>query len=112
MSATFTWRVVSMGVENRLIDNHDDIVSVIYWECSGTQDVNGNTYSASLCRNTIIPYVAETWVPYADLTESKALGWVFDTATVKADTEAELQNMIDAQVIPPIITPALPWGQG
>lgn len=109
MLATITWRVLDMGVENRLIDGHDDIVSVVYWECLGTQDIDGNTYAASLSRNTIIPYIAETWVPYSDLIESKVLGWVFDKDTVKADTEAEIQSMIDAQAVPPIVTPALPW---
>lgn len=109
MATVFTWRVIDLGVENRVIDGHDDLVSVVYWECSGTQEVNENTYAASLSRNTIIPYVAATWVPYADLTESKVLGWVFDKDTVKADTETEIQSMIDAQAVPPIVTPALPW---
>ena len=109
MATVFNWHVLDMGVENRLIDGHDDIVSIVNWECSGVQEDGATTYAATLCRNTVIPYVAETWVPYADLTESKVLGWVFDVDTVKADTETEIQNMLDLQKTPPIITPALPW---
>ena len=109
MATVFNWHVLDMGVENRMIDGHDDIVSIVNWECSGVQEDGTNTYAATLCRNTVIPYVAETWVPYSDLTESKVLGWVFDVDTVKADTETEIQNMLDLQKTPLIITPALPW---
>jgi hypothetical protein len=110
MPATITWHVTELGVENRTVDGHDDMVSVVYWECIGSQEVNGNTYVVTLCRNTNIPYnPAHHYVLYAEITEAEALEWVFEQGTVKADTEAELQLMIDAQITPPIVTPALPW---
>ena len=110
MPATITWHVTELGVENRTVDGHDDMVSVVYWECIGSQEMNGNTYVATLCRNTVIPYnPAAHYVLYADLTEAEALEWVFEQGTVQADTETEIQAMIDAQVTPPILIPALPW---
>ena len=110
MPATITWHVTELGVENRLVDGHDDMVSVVYWECIGSEEVNGTTHVATLCRNTVIPYnSASHYVLYADLTEEEALEWVFEQGTVQVDTEAEIQAMIDAQVTPPILTPALPW---
>ena len=110
MPATFTWSVLELGVENRIVDGHDDLVSVVYWQCVGSEDVNGTTHVATLCRNTVIPYdPTHHYVLYADLTEAEALHWVHDQGTVQADTEAEIQAMIDAQITPVILTPALPW---
>ena len=121
MPATITWHVTELGVENRLVDGHDDMVSVVYWQCVGSEEVNGTTHVATLCRNTVIPYnPAAHYVLYADLTEAEALEWVFEQTipntnkdaqpvTVKAATETEIQAMLDAQATPPILTPALPW---
>ena len=110
MTATITWHVTELGVENRLVDGHDDMVSIVYWECIGSEEVNGTTHVATLCRNTVIPYnPAAHYVLYADLTEEEALEWVFEQDSIKANTEAEIQQMINAQITPPIVTPALPW---
>ena len=110
MSATITWHVTELGVENRTVDGHDDMISVVYWQCIGSEEVNGTTHVATLCRNTVIPYdPTHHYVAFADMTEEEALEWVFEQGTVQADTEAEIQAMIDAQVTPPILTPALPW---
>lgn len=110
MAATITWHVTELGVENRLVDGHDDMVSVVHWQCIGSEDVNGTTHVASVCRNTTIPYNSEHhYVAFADLTEEEALEWVFEQDSIKANAEAEVQQMIDAQVTPPIVTPPLPW---
>jgi hypothetical protein len=110
MSATITWHVTELGVENRLVDGHDDMISVVYWQCVGSEEVNGTTHVATLCRNTVIPYnPAHHYVLYAEITEAEALEWVFEQDSIKANTEAEIQAMIDAQATPPILTPALPW---
>ena len=119
MSATITWHVTELGVENRTVDGHDDMVSVVYWQCVGSEEVNGTTHVATLCRNTAIPYNPDHhYVLYADLTEAETLEWVWEqeaykkdnqSTTVKMATEAEIQAMIDAQVTPAILTPALPW---
>jgi hypothetical protein len=86
------------------------MISVVYWQCVGSEEVNGTTHVATLCRNTVIPYDAtHHYVLYADLTEAEALEWVFEQDSIKANTEAEIQAMIDAQVTPPILTPELPW---
>ena len=110
MPATFTWSVLELGVENQIVDGHDDMVSVVYWRCSGEQESNGVTYSAFLERNSVIPYHADhPYVLYVNLTEADALEWIFEQDSVKANTEAEIQAMLDAQITPAILTPALPW---
>ena len=103
--ATFTWTVLSVDVSTEMLAGHDDIVTVVYWQCVGEQD----GYSARLERNTVIPYDPATYVPYADLTEAQMLAWVFSADGVQANTETEIQQMLNAQITPPVISPALPW---
>ena len=114
--ATFTWTVLSVDVSTELLAGHDNIVTVVYWQCVGEQD----GYFALLERNSKIPFEPATWVAYADLTESKMLGWVFvqtipntnkdaPAITIQTATEAEIQQMLDVQITPTAISPALPW---
>ena len=110
MPAIFTWSVLELGVENQTVDGHDDLVSVVYWECTGEQTVDGVIYTVKLERNSVISYHADhPYVLYADLTEADALEWVFEQDSIKDNTEAEIQAMLDAQITPAILTPALPW---
>ena len=110
MPTTFTWSVLELGVENKTVDGHDDMVSVVYWQCLGEQESNGVQYTAKLERNSVIPYHSDhPYVLYTNLTEAEALEWVFEQDKVKTNTEAEIQAMIDAQITPAILTPALPW---
>ncbi len=103
--ATFTWTVLSVDVSTEVLAGHDDIVTVVYWQCAGEQD----GYTASLSRNSKIPYDPATYVPYPDLTEPQMLAWVFAADGVQANTEVEIQQMLNAQITPPVVQPPLPW---
>ena len=120
MSATFTWHVTSLDVANSTIDSHNDVVSVVHWNCSASQDANGTTYFASVNRNTPIPYDSASYSKYSNLTEQKVLSWVWkqttpiinnksNPLTIRQVTENELQASINAQIKPAITTPELPW---
>jgi hypothetical protein len=100
----FTWLVSSLACVPQL-DGQADVVVTVYWRCSGEQD----GYTAYLERNSKIPYDPATYVPYADLTEAQVLDWVFADGDTQANTEAEIQQMLDAQITPPVVSPALPW---
>ena len=102
--ATFTWTVLSVDVSTEVLAGHDDIVTVVYWQCVGEQD----GYTASLSRNSKIPYDPATYVPYPDLTEAQVFSWVFADDT-QAKTEAEIQQMLNVQITPPVVQPPLPW---
>lgn len=101
----FTWLVLSVDVSTEILVGHDDVITVVYWKCSGEQD----GYTAYLERNSVIPYDPATYVPYADLTEDQVLGWVLADGDTQANTEAEIQQMLDAQITPTVVSPALPW---
>lgn len=101
----FTWIILSVDVTTEIFGERDDIVTVVYWRCSGEKD----GYTACLERNSKIPYDPATYVPYANLTEAQVLDWVLSAGDTQANTEAEIQKMLDVQIMPPTVSPELPW---
>lgn len=106
MSATITWTVTQMDCYPQ-VGSETDVVFVVHWTCSGVQD----TYSSSVYSTCSLPAPAagETFTPYADLTQNQVLGWIWANGVDQAATEAAVQQMIDNQINPPVVTPALPW---
>lgn len=81
-----------------------------HWKCTGE---NENSVTAIMSAETFFEVEADKpgYVPYNELTESVVLGWVFEKLTPEQynlviDT---INNAIEAQVNPPIISPELPW---
>jgi hypothetical protein len=76
------------------------------WEVTG---VDGE-YTASIGGNTTFDSnQAETFIPYADLTEAIVIGWIPEQAMASA--QACVQGQIDSMITPPVSpqnTP-LPW---
>jgi len=76
------------------------------WEVTG---VDGE-YTASIGGNTTFDSnQAETFIPYADLTEVIVIGWIPEQAMASA--QACVQGQIDSMITPPVSpqnTP-LPW---
>lgn len=106
MTATITWQVTAMNCYPQE-DGHTDVVFTVHWTCAGTQD----TYSASVYNTCAVPAPEGTFTPYADLTQDQVLGWIWANGVDKAATEAAVQQQIDAQINPPVVTPPLPWSQ-
>ena len=76
------------------------------WQVTG---VDGE-YTASIGGNTTFDSnQAETFIPYADLTEAIVIGWIPENAMASA--QACVQGQIDSMITPPVSpqnTP-LPW---
>ena len=83
-----------------------DYVVNALWEVTG---VDGE-YTASIGGNTTFDSnQAETFIPYADLTEAIVIGWIPEQAMASA--QACVQGQIDSMITPPVSpqnTP-LPW---
>ena len=117
MAATFVWTVLEMHIADHLVDGHDECVNIVYWQCTGSEEINGATHTSSLVRSTTIPFHPnDTYVLYPNLTEEHVLGWVWEipsakdsTLTIKDITEAEVQHAIDNQVVATPLSPPLPW---
>jgi hypothetical protein len=82
-----------------------DVVFTVHWTCVG---VDGN-YTASIYNTTSVPTPEGLFTPYADLTQEQVLGWVWASGVDKNATEASIQQQIDNQINPPVVTPPLPW---
>lgn len=104
MSATITWTVTAMDCYPQA-DGETDVVFTVHWTCSGVQD----TYSGSVYSTTSVPAPSGSFTPYADLTQEQVLGWVWANGVDQAATEAAVQQQINNQINPPVVTPPLPW---
>lgn len=105
MAATITWTVTAMDCYPE-VDGEADVVFNVHWTCSGVQD----TYSASVYSTQQVTVSSEEpFTPYDQLTEEQVLSWVWTSGVDKDATEAAVQQQIDNQINPPVVTPPLPW---
>ena len=105
MSATITWTVTAMDCYPQA-DNETDVVFNVHWTCSGVQDA----YSGSVYSTCSVPLSGTgTFTPYDQLTQEQVLGWIWANGVDQAATEAAVQQQIDNQINPPVVTPPLPW---
>ena len=102
--ATFTWNVTALNCYPQE-GGHTDVVFTVHWTCSGVQD----TYSGSVYSTCSVPLPEGNFTPYADLTQEQVLGWIWDNGVDKDATEAAVQQQINNQINPPVVTPPLPW---
>lgn len=105
MTATINWKITQMNCYPQDAGK-TDVVFNVHWTCAGTQD----EYSASVyatCGVQLNP--EEPYTPYNELTEQQVLGWIWASGVDKAATEAAVQQQIDQQINPTVVSPALPW---
>jgi hypothetical protein len=100
---TFTTTITAMYT---LQQPDPQYVVNVLWEVTG---VDGE-YTAKIGGNTTFDSnQAETFIPYADLTEAIVIGWISEQAMASA--QACVQGQIDSMITPPVSpqnTP-LPW---
>ena len=105
MTATITWSVTAMDAYPQA-EGQTDVVFTVHWTCAGVQD----TYQASVYSTCGVTYSSGTpYTPSADLTQDQVLGWIWASGVDKAATEAAVQQQINNQINPPVVTPKLPW---
>ena len=101
MAATFEWTVEQL--DRNLADGG---VTMAHWRCNASDgDYSASRYGT--CGFT--PDASSSdFTPYADLTESQVLGWVWAGDVDKDGTQAALQASIDADKTPTTGT-GVPW---
>jgi hypothetical protein len=102
---TTTWTISAMNCSTT--EQNPDTVIVCHWTCSGTD----GTYNASIYSTCSVPSPTGSFTPYADLTQSQVLDWCYANGVDKTATEAAVEAQLQAQINPPVVTPALPWSQ-
>ena len=104
MSITYTWTIVGLPAYPQA-EGQTDVVFQVNWQCLASD----GTYSATSVGSVPVTYTAGSpYTPYADLTEEQVWGWI-DPDLDKPAIEANLQDLIDKQANPTVITPPLPW---
>ena len=89
-----------------------EAVITVGWACNGEQVDNGKTYTASVYSTcTLPPADVANFIPYANLTQQEVLNWIWANGVDKDATEAAVEQQIQNQINPPIVTPPLPWAQ-
>ena len=105
MAATFNWTIGTL--ERELSDGG---VIVAHWRCTATQTSGEDTYTASSYGTAGFAPDASSpdFTPYADLTESQVLGWVWADVLDPDATEDALQAKLDADMNP-TTADGVPW---
>jgi len=102
---TYTWNISQLNCVPQAPEGADYVV-VAHWNLSGTD----GTYSGSVYSTCSFPVVqGENFTPYADLTQDQVLGWIWANGVDKASAEAAVEQQIQNQINPPIVSPPLPW---
>ena len=99
------WQVSSL--ECRVQEGDlSDVVITAHWRCSATED----GYSASVYSTCSLPAPdPANFIAYADLTKEEVLNWIWANGVDKAGTEAAVQQQIELQKNPVVVSPPLPW---
>jgi hypothetical protein len=107
MATTYTWTVMQMDCYPEEA-GETDVVFNVYWTLTGTEaGFSGNVYGSQ----GVPAPSGSGFTPYADLTETQVIGWVQSAmgAEVVAGYEANVAQQINDQIVPPVVTPPLPW---
>ena len=91
-------------------DNLSDVVFNVHWRCSATEVDGDKTYSASVYSTCSVPGPnPASFVLYDQLTQNEVLGWIWANGVDKDATEAAVQQQIELQKHPVVVSPPLPW---
>ena len=105
MSATFNWVISTTEYDLQPADM-DGAIIVAHWRCNASQDdYSATSYgTAGFSPDPSSP----DYTPYADVTESQVLDWIWADGVDKDATETSLQANIDLQKNPTQAS-GVPW---
>lgn len=104
MATNFNWLVSAMDCYP-LENNNADVVFNVHWTCSGSD----GEYSGSVYSTCAVPGPDSSFTPYNQLTQDQVLGWIWANGVDKDATEAAVEQQIQNQINPPIVSLPLPW---
>jgi hypothetical protein len=105
MTTEITWRVSQLDCLHESPEGVDYVVTA-HWQCSGVDgEYSGSVYST--CSFPVIQ--GQIFTPFVDLTKEQVLGWIWANGVDKDSAEAAVEQQIENQKNPPIVSPPLPW---
>jgi hypothetical protein len=102
------WTVTSMDCYVQQ-DNLSDVVYCVHYQCTDTQTIDGKEYSGRVYSTCSLPAPEGSFTPYDQLTQQQVLDWIWANGVDKDATEAAVEQQIQSQAHPTVISPALPW---
>lgn len=108
MSNQYSWVISALECYPQH-EGHTDVVMTVHWRRQAT-DSNG--HSADIYGSQAVTLDAEApFTPYEQLTEAQVIGWLEDAmgAETLAAQVTALDQQIENQINPPVVSPPLPW---
>lgn len=105
MSINYTLDIVDILV---VADYNDmsDVVREVLWTVTGVDSVTGTTAVSN--EQTILPYPADTFINFSDLTKDQVLSWVQLNHCLSMESlQASLQKQIEATDAPELVSKTL-----
>jgi hypothetical protein len=91
-------------------DGLSDVVYQCHWRVSKTEVDGDKTYSASVYSTCSLPAPdPANFTDYNSLTKDQVLDWIWANGVDRAATEAAVQQQIELQKHPVVVSPPLPW---
>lgn len=89
--------------------NLTDFVVTVYWERKSKDKINDKEYFASVFGNQTYSVEDVTnFIPYDQLTYEIVCGWLDNSIDI-VPLDLKLDELIQSQLNPPIVTPPLPF---
>ena len=99
MAITYKWTINQMNAHIES-EGEQNVIFTVHWSYSGSEEISGQTYQASLIGAQSFTYVAgEPFIPYADTEafEAVVIGWlegVIDVPAMQASIATQIQKQI------------------
>lgn len=107
---TTNWIIERLYVKPT-VDDLQNVVVTADWRCNGSETITDKEYSGTCYGSASFPLPDSTaFIDFDKLTKEEVLNWVWETVS-KDGVESSVDQQIQNQINPPIITPALPWLQ-
>ena len=99
MAITYKWSINQMNAHIES-DGEQNVIFTVHWTYSGSEEVSGKDYQASMIGAQSFTYTAgEPFTPYADTEafEAVVIGWLegaLDVPSMAANIDAQIQKQI------------------
>lgn len=109
---TITWQIEQLSCYPQE-EGQTDVVFSVAWRVSGVDETSGTPlYATAYGTQPLNPYTPKSpFTPYSELTQEQVIDWVQSAMGSErvAEINANIEQQIENQVNPPVITPTLPW---
>lgn len=109
---TITWAVTELKCYPE-VSGLTDVVFNATWSCTGTDGTFDGVVNGTCALPPADPLVIDeaypNFTPYTQLTQDQVLGWIWANDISKSAIEAAVEQQIQNQINPPVVTPPLPW---